>query len=163
MKHFVKWKGHYPFIGPLRELQVFTVETRLNDLKIGNDGRDRTLLWAFGTKTARNAPSASAYVFGPAKWTRLNIAPPPGRVLIHRDYCQQEVRIAAVLSGDTELLAACKIGRRLSRHRPAARVSRRQHVRAEMKAVRTLFKTVVLGIQYGLGAKSLAIRTGISL
>src|SRR5262249_330287 len=34
---------------------------------------------------------------------------------------------------------------------------------AELKAVRTLFKTVVLGIQYGLGAHSLATRTGLSL
>jgi DNA polymerase I-like protein with 3'-5' exonuclease and polymerase domains len=34
---------------------------------------------------------------------------------------------------------------------------------AELKAVRTLFKTVVLGIQYGLGAFSLAVRAGISL
>ena len=34
---------------------------------------------------------------------------------------------------------------------------------AERKAVRNLFKTVVLGIQYGLGLRSLAVRTGISL
>ena len=34
---------------------------------------------------------------------------------------------------------------------------------AELKAVRALFKTVVLGIQYGLGTRSLAVRTGISL
>jgi DNA polymerase I len=33
----------------------------------------------------------------------------------------------------------------------------------ELKAVRSLFKTVVLGIQYGLGARSLAMRTGISI
>ena len=33
----------------------------------------------------------------------------------------------------------------------------------ERKAVRALFKTVVLGIQYGLGFRSLAVRTGISL
>jgi DNA polymerase I-like protein with 3'-5' exonuclease and polymerase domains len=33
----------------------------------------------------------------------------------------------------------------------------------ERKAVRALFKTVVLGIQYGLGTRSLAIRAGISL
>src|SRR5262249_57681919 len=33
----------------------------------------------------------------------------------------------------------------------------------ELKAIRVLFKTVVLGIQYGLGARSLAIRAGISL
>ena len=62
------------------------------------------------TKTGRNAPSASAYVFGPAKWIRPYIAPPPGLALVHRDFCQQEVRIAAVLSGDSELLAACESG-----------------------------------------------------
>jgi hypothetical protein len=33
----------------------------------------------------------------------------------------------------------------------------------ERSAVRALFKTVVLGIQYGLGARSLAVRAGISL
>src|SRR5262249_13140801 len=33
----------------------------------------------------------------------------------------------------------------------------------ERGAVRRLFKTVVLGIQYGLGARSLAVRAGISL
>jgi DNA polymerase I-like protein with 3'-5' exonuclease and polymerase domains len=31
------------------------------------------------------------------------------------------------------------------------------------EAIRTLFKTVVLGIQYGLGARSLAMRAGVSL
>ena len=33
----------------------------------------------------------------------------------------------------------------------------------ERKGVRALFKTVMLGIQYGLGARSLAVRTGISI
>jgi DNA polymerase I-like protein with 3'-5' exonuclease and polymerase domains len=32
-----------------------------------------------------------------------------------------------------------------------------------LKALRAMFKTVVLGIQYGLGPRSLAIRTGVSL
>ena len=32
-----------------------------------------------------------------------------------------------------------------------------------LEATRTLFKTVVLGIQYGLGPRSLATRTGVSL
>jgi DNA polymerase-1 len=107
---FREMEGRYPFIGPLRELRYSLSKLRLNALAVGNDGRNRTPLWAFGTKTARNAPSASAYVFGPAKWIRLNVPPPPGQALIHRDYCQQEVRIAAVLSGDAELLAACESG-----------------------------------------------------
>ena len=159
---FREMEGRYPFIGPLRELRYSLSKLRLNDLKVGSDGRARCPLWAFGTKTARNAPSASAYVFGPAKWTRMYIAPPPGQALIHRDYCQQEVQIAAVLSGDTELLAACESGDvYLGIARQLGFLADSMSA-VEVKAVRTLFKTVVLGIQYGLGAKSLAARTGIS-
>ena len=61
-------------------------------------------------RPARNAPGASQFVFGPAKWLRFLITPPPGRALVHRDFCQQEVRIAAVLSGDSALLQACESG-----------------------------------------------------
>ena len=81
---------------------------RLNSLTVGNDARNRTLLNAYGTKTARNAPSASGFVFGPAKWIRHLIQAPPGRALVHRDFTQQEPRISAVLSDDRNLLAACE-------------------------------------------------------
>jgi DNA polymerase I len=101
---FREMAGRYPQIETLRELRYSLSKLRLNDLAVGSDGRNRTLLGAYGTKTGRNAPSNSKFVFGPAKWLRFLIAPPSGRVLIHRDYCQQEVRIAAVLSGDEALL-----------------------------------------------------------
>src|SRR5262249_5319259 len=65
----------YPFIAPLRELRYSLSKLRLNDLQVGSDGRNRTLLGAYGTKTGRNAPSNSRYVFGPAKWLRFLIAP----------------------------------------------------------------------------------------
>jgi DNA polymerase I-like protein with 3'-5' exonuclease and polymerase domains len=100
-------------------------------------------------------------MFGPAKWLRFPIAPPPGRALVHRDFCQQEPRIAAVQSNDTALLQACEssdlyfgIAQQLGFLRESQN---------DGKAVRALFKTVVLGIQYGLGARSLAMRAGISL
>jgi hypothetical protein len=160
---FREMAGKYPFIEPLRELRYSLSKLRLNDLQVGSDGRNRTLLGGFGTKTGRNAPSNSKYVFGPAKWLRFLITPPPGQVLIHRDYCQQEVRIAAVLSGDTALLEACESGDVYLGIATQLGFISESMAAAELKAVRTLFKTVVLGIQYGLGASSLAIRTGISL
>jgi DNA polymerase I-like protein with 3'-5' exonuclease and polymerase domains len=81
---------------------------------------------------------------------------------VHRDYCQQEVRIAAVLSGDTALLHACESGDvYLGIAEQLGFLSETMN-EDERKAVRNLFKTVVLGIQYGLGARSLAIRAGIS-
>ena len=104
----------------------------------------------------------SRYLFGPAKWIRFLISPPPGRASIHRDYRQQEVRIAAILSGDTALLEACDpdiyIGIAIKLGFAPPDATPELH-----KAVRKMFKTVVLGILYGLGAKGLALKTGLSL
>src|SRR5262249_2892417 len=83
--------------------------------------------------------------------------------LIHRDYCQQEVRIAAVLSGDAALLEACESGDVYLGIATQLGFISESMSAEERKAVRTLFKTVVLGIQCGLGALSLAVRAGISL
>jgi hypothetical protein len=154
--------GKYPHLEPLRELRYSLSKLRLNDLSVGTDHRNRAPLWAYGTKTARNAPGASQFVFGPAKWLRFLITPPPGRALVHRDFCQQEVRIAAVLSGDSALLEACESGDVYLGVAEQLGFLPASLNEAERKAVRALFKTVVLGIQYGLGARSLAIRTGIS-
>ena len=70
--------GKYPHIEPLRELRYSLSKLRLNDLAVGHDHRNRAPLWAYGTKTGRNAPGASQFVFGPAKWLRFLITPPPG-------------------------------------------------------------------------------------
>jgi hypothetical protein len=160
-KTFREMAQRYPRLEPLRELRYSLSKLRLNDLAAGGDARNRTPLWAYGTKTGRCAPSNSKYIFGPAKWLRFLITPPPGRILVHRDYKQQEPRIAAILSGDTALLEACEsedlylgIAQQLGFLRESMNDT-------ERKGVRALFKTVVLGIQYGLGAHSLAVRAGI--
>src|SRR5262249_19141113 len=152
-----------PQIEPLRELRSSLSKLRLNSLQIGSDGRNRVMLSPYGTKTARNTPSNSRFIFGPAKWLRSLISPGPGRALVYRDYCQQELHIAGAVSGDSELLAACETGdvylgvaKQLGFAPPDA--TKETH-----GAVRNLFKTVVLGIIYGLGARSLAVRTGVSL
>jgi hypothetical protein len=160
---FREMAGKYPHIEPLRELRYSLSKLRLNDLTIGTDHRNRTPLWAYSTKTARCAPSNSKYVFGPAKWLRFLITPPPGRVLVHRDYRQQEPRIAAILSGDKALLEACESEDLYLGIAQQLGFLRESMNDIERRGVRTLFKTVVLGIQYGLGPRSLAVRAGVSL
>ena len=71
----------YPIISPLRELRHALSDLRLNDLSVGDDGRNRTPLWAFGSKTGRNQPSNSKYIFGPSVWLRGLIKPPPGHAV----------------------------------------------------------------------------------
>jgi hypothetical protein len=158
---FAKWRK-YPHIEPLRELRYSLSKLRLNDLSVGSDYRNRAPLRAYGTKTGRNAPGASQFVFGPAKWLRFLIIPPPGRALVHRDFSQQEVRIAAVLSGDSALLEACECGDVYLGVATQLGFLPESLNDLERKAVRALFKTVVLESS-GLGFRSLAVRTGISL
>jgi DNA polymerase I len=51
---FREMEGRYPQIGPLRELRYSLSKLRLNDLAVGTDGRSRTLLGPYGSKTGRN-------------------------------------------------------------------------------------------------------------
>jgi DNA polymerase-1 len=153
----------YPEIEPLRELRSSMSKLRLSGLQIGSDNRNRTLLLPFGSKTSRNQPSATKYIFGPAKWLRFFISPPPGWALIYRDYAQQEVCIAAWLSQDQALLAACATGDVYLGIAKQLGFVPQDATDESHPNERALFKTVVLGIQYGLGSRSLALRTGILL
>jgi DNA polymerase I len=49
----------HPVIAPLRELRSSLAELRLHDLAVGRDGRNRTILSAFRSRTGRNQPSNS--------------------------------------------------------------------------------------------------------
>jgi hypothetical protein len=142
----------YPQIADLHALRTILAQLRNNKLAIGNDGRNRCLQGPYGTKTGRNAWSNSRCIWGPARGLRFMIMS-HDRALIYRDYKQQEVRIAAVKTDDRELLAVCEAG-------DVYNGIARQLGYAEN---RPLFKTVVLGILYGLEARSLAWRAGISI
>ncbi|MBX9680825.1 MAG: hypothetical protein K2X38_18870, partial [Gemmataceae bacterium] len=60
----------YEAVAPLRELRHTLGGLRLFDLAVGSDGRNRCLLSPFASKTGRNQPSNSAYIFGPSCWLR---------------------------------------------------------------------------------------------
>ncbi len=69
-KTFREMAEAYPEIEPLRQLRSTLGELRLNDIAVGPDGRNRTLLSPFGSKTGRNTParraSSSGLPYGPA-------------------------------------------------------------------------------------------------
>ncbi len=83
---------------------------RLNDLAVGRDGRNRLLLSPFGSRSGRNTPSNTKFIFGPSAWLRGLIRPPSGHGLAYVDWSSQEVGIAAALSGDPRLIAAYQSG-----------------------------------------------------
>ena len=96
----------YPAVAPMRELRSALSEMRLADLAVGSDGRNRTILSAFRSRTGRCQPSNTKYIFGPSVWLRSLIQPPEGYGIAYIDWCQQEHGIAAVLSGDSAMQAA---------------------------------------------------------
>jgi DNA polymerase-1 len=100
----------YPVIAPLRELRGSLSEMRLNELAVGKDGRNRTMLSAFRARTGRKQPSNTKFIFGPSVWLRGLIQPPAGYGIAYIDWQQQEFGIAAALSGDPLMMDAYRSG-----------------------------------------------------
>ena len=96
----------HPELNPLRELRYSLSKLRLNDLTVGQDGFNRCMLSPFGTRSSRNSPSNSKFIFGPSVWLRGLIKPPAGFGLAYIDWAGQEFGVAAALSGDPAMKAA---------------------------------------------------------
>jgi hypothetical protein len=152
-------RGH-PDIAPLRELRHALGKLRLNDLRVGNDGRNRCMLSAFRARTGRNQPSNTRFIFGPSTWLRGLIKPPPGTGLAYVDWASQEIGIAAALSGDPALAEAYQSGDVYLAFAKQAKLAPANATRKTHGAVRDQCKAIVLGTNYGMGEASLAARIG---
>ncbi len=149
----------HPGVALLRELRESLSQLRLGEIPVGADGRNRVLLSPYGSKTGRNQPSNTKFIFGTATWLRSLIVPPPGRFIAYVDWTSQEIGIAAKLAGDANLLAAYDddpylwFAKRVGAVPPDA--TKKSH-----KAQRDLYKATMLGVGYGMGERSLAFRIG---
>jgi DNA polymerase family A len=152
-------KAH-PVISPLRELRSALSELRLNDLAVGRDGRNRTILSAFRSRSGRNQPSNAKFIFGPSVWVRGLIKPPPGYAVAYIDWSQQEFGIAGALSGDMAMMEAYASGDPYLTFAKQAGAVPADATKASHRIERELYKQCVLATQYGMGAESLAARIG---
>ncbi len=150
----------YPEIAALRELRTTLGQLRLMDLAIGVDGRNRALLSPFNTRTGRNSPSTTKFIFGPAVWLRSLIRPEPGFGLAYVDWSQQEFAIAAALSGDENMREAYRSGDPYLSFGKQARTIPLDATKESHKEERNLCKACVLGVQYGMGSRTLAASLG---
>ena len=150
----------YPQVAPLRELRSALSEMRLNDLAVGHDGRNRTLLSPFRARTGRNQPSNSRFIFGPSVWLRSLIKPPEGCGVAYIDWEQQELGIAAALSGDGRMLEAYRSGDPYLEFAKQAGAVPPDATKQSHATERELFKVCALAVQYGMGEQGLALRLG---
>lgn len=148
----------HPNLAPLKELR--NTLSQMNDIKltVGPDARNRVLLSPFGTKTGRNTPSNSKFIFGLSRWWRHLVKPPEGYGNAYLDFSYQEVGIAAALSRDENMIEAYTSGDPYLALAIKAGAVPPDATKASHPVERAQFKTVTLGVQYGMGAASLAKR-----
>ncbi len=144
----------FPQLRPLVELRHALSQLKLNNLKIGRDGRNRCLLSPFQSITGRNQPSNTEFIFGPATWLRHLIKPKKGQAIAYVDYCQQEIGIAAALSGDENLKKDYKTGDVYLSFGKAAGIIPPEATKKSHKEIRDVFKQCFLAMNYGQGVES---------
>ena len=150
-----------PRIAPLRELRSTLATMRRINLSIGSDGRNRCLLSPFGSRTGRNQPSTSKFLFGASVWLRSLIRPERGLGLAYIDWAQQEFGIAAYLSGDAAMIRAHESGDPYLTFAIQAGAAPPDATKRSHGPVREKFKQCSLAVLYGMGESGLARRLGI--
>ena len=149
-------------IARFHELRHTLGQMRLSDLPVGPDGRNRTMLSPFASKTGRNAPSTSRFIFGPSTWLRSLIQPQPGRALAYCDWRSQEFAISAALSQDLNMLSAYESGDPYLAFAVQSGSVPPTATKATHGAQRALFKICVLAVGYGQTEFGLAHAIGKS-
>jgi hypothetical protein len=169
-KTFESMAKAYPQqLEPLRQLRHIRDKLRSIKLSVGADGRNRTVLWAYASKTSRTQPKAKEWIFSPAVWLRHLIKPEPGTALAYIDYSSMEFLAAAALShghtgnqnpmldlyqsGDPYL----NFGKMVGAIAPTA-----TRETPGVSVIRERLKVLCLGAQYGMQAPTLATRMGVS-
>jgi DNA polymerase I len=161
-KTFDSMAKAYPELEALRQLRHTRSKMRRIKLAVGADGRNRTVLWPFTSKTGRSQPKASQWIFSPAVWLRALIKPGPGRAIAYIDWSAMEFQIAAALSGCKPMLELYDSGspyiefaKRFDEAPESATKKSHPHIHER-------YKVGCLGAQYSMQHLTLAQRLGVS-
>jgi DNA polymerase I len=144
-----------PELAPLAEVVKRMRDLKTFDLAIGDDGRSRYPLFAFNTATGRCAPPSKRFLFQQSAWTRGFIAPPPGWAISYLDYSAAEILIAAVLSGDQNLLGDYLSGDPYTNCAVRMGLALAGSTKETIGRLRDVMKIWLLSTLYGASPKSL--------
>ncbi|MBI4134289.1 MAG: hypothetical protein HY475_02590 [Candidatus Terrybacteria bacterium] len=149
-----------------RELQklLSTYVETLPALVDPRDGRIHAKFWQLGTATGRIASSDPNLQNIPVRGedgraVRNVFIAPEGSVLLAADYSQIELRVAAVLSSDSEMLSVFRRGEDIHAA-TASRVFKDSSISAIEQ--RRIAKVLNFGILYGMGPRRVSQEAGVS-
>ena len=155
---FKTMAGLHAELSPIRELRKTLRMMHSFDLRAGSDGRSHISLMLWASRTGRNQPSNSHFLFGLPAWMRGFLQPAQGRALSYVDWSQQEFGIAAALSADEAMMATYASGDPYLAFAKQAGAVPQHATKASHPIEREQFKACVLAVQYGMREESLAIR-----
>jgi len=155
---YLKRQGRvYPSIKPLANVMRTRSQNPKLNLVVGPDGRNRTWLSPFVSKTSRNAPSTNKFVMNCPGWMRGLVSPSEGYALIVSDYSAEEPWLMGVLAGDEAILGAYAAEGDFYLN-----IAQRMHLcgsdatKATHADLRYQIKVLVLAASYGMGKQSAA-------
>jgi DNA polymerase family A len=168
-KTFDSMAKAYPQVEPLRQLRYIRDKLRTIKLSVGKDGRNRTVLWPFSSKSSRTQPKAKHWIFSPSVWLRFLIRPEPGKALAYLDYSSMEFGAASKLSdghtgSNNPMLDLYKSGDPYLNFGKIVGLIAQDANRdtPEIETIRERLKLMCLSAQYGVQAATLATRLGVS-
>jgi DNA polymerase I len=126
-------------------------------IPIGRDGRNRPSIFPFGTATGRNAHAKS--LFNAHASMRSFMVFPKQSIGVYFDWRTQEIGVAAAYSGDEQLAADYSGGdvyHALAHMCELTRDTDIKRWKSEQTSQRQQMKAIQLGINYGMGVRSLS-------
>ena len=170
-------RKHKDSIKALKSISPEDDDTYKIDRFIGCDFKQRPNFNPYGTKTGRNAASATSFLFLMPKWMRLLVNPREGRYICDLDAHSEEVAIAAALYNDENkrevyrsadvYMKYAQLAGAYPKDKPILtedeRESEKWFKEEGWTQVRKIYKGGFLGMQFGMGGASLERRVRLSL
>ena len=170
-------RKHKDSIKALKSISPEEDGTYKIDRFIGCDFKQRPNFNPYGTKTGRNAPSSTSFLFLMPKWMRLLVNPREGRYICDLDAHSEEVAIAAALYNDENkrevyrsadvYMKYAQLAGAYPKDKPILtedeRESEKWFKEEGWTQVRKIYKGGFLGMQFGMGGASLERRVRLSL
>lgn len=164
-----KLKGVHPIIELIMEYRELSklLNTYIDPLPLLTDDQSKihTTFTSIGSQTGRISSDHPNLMNIPIRGeigreVRHAFVPSKGSVFVGADYSQFELRLAAVLAGDENMIKAFNDGADI--HRQTAAEMYDKDPEDVTKEERYSAKAVNFGVMYGMGAHGLSIGTGMS-
>jgi hypothetical protein len=145
-----------PALVPIHETRKVLSALRGLNTPLCADDCLRCYTSPFHTATGRNNPSSKVFIPAMPRAFRQLLQPPEGEALLYFDFGQQEILIAAALSGDANLLATYAAKDPYIKFGHDSGVLKPDETKETAPAKRDACKAFLLAVSYGMQSDTLA-------